>query len=242
MKFSDNKLLNRLKEEKDAKISGGIYHKVQVKFAYNSNHIEGSKLTEEQTRFIFETNTVGADFNGASIDDIVETTNHFRCIDLVIEECEKPLTETFIKRLHSVLKSGTSDGRFEWFKIGDYKLKPNEVAGQETSPPAEVQDRIRELLNEYNARGKGLEEIIDFHYSFEKIHPFQDGNGRVGRLIMFKESLANNIVPFVIDERHKWYYYRGLKEWKSEKGYLLDTCLSAQDKFREWMKYFDIKE
>ncbi|MDR2047191.1 MAG: Fic family protein [Clostridiales bacterium] len=241
-KFSDNNLLNRLKDEKDGKVKGGIYHKVQVNLTYNSNHIEGSKLTEDQTRFIFETNTVGADLSGVPVDDIVEATNHFRCIDLVIDEAKKPLTETLIKKLHSVLKSGTSQARLAWFRVGDYKIKANEVGGESTCPPSEVAERVKELLAEYNAREhKTLADIIDFHQRFEKIHPFQDGNGRVGRLIMFKECLAHNIIPFVIGEEHRWYYYRGLKEWKTEKGYLTDTCLAAQDTFKEWLKYFGIK-
>jgi Fic family protein len=241
-KFSDNNLLNILKAEKDGKVKGGIYHKVQVNLTYNSNHIEGSKLTEDQTRFIFETNTVGADLSGVPVDDIVETTNHFRCIDIVIDEAKKTLTETLIKKLHSVLKSGTSQARLQWFKVGDYKLRANEVGGESTCPPNEVEVRTKELLAEYNAKGqKTLDDIIDFHQRFEKIHPFQDGNGRVGRLIMFKECLANNIIPFVIGDERRWYYYRGLKEWKTEKGYLTDTCLSAQDAFKEWLNYFGIK-
>jgi Fic family protein len=234
--------LNILKAEKEDKVKGGIYHKVQVNLTYNSNHIEGSKLTEDQTRFIFETNTLGADLSGVPIDDIVEASNHFRCIDLTIDEAKKPLTETLIKKLHLVLKSGTSQARLAWFKVGDYKLKANEVGGESTCSPSDVADRMKELLAEYNAKEiKTLADIIDFHQHFEKIHPFQDGNGRVGRLIMFKECLANNIIPFVIGEEHRWYYYRGLKEWKTEKGYLTDTCLSAQDKFKEWLKYFGIK-
>jgi hypothetical protein len=240
-KFSDNNLLNILKEEKDGRVRGGIYHKVQVRFTYNSNHIEGSKLTEEQTRRIFETNTIGAEDISVNVDDIIETTNHFRCIDYVIENAKKTLTETIIKTLHLMLKSGTSDGAKAWFKVGEYKLKPNEVGGEATCPPAEVGKRMKALLTEYNAKEiKSIGDVIDFHQRFEKIHPFQDGNGRVGRLIMFKECLANNIVPFIIDEKHRWFYYRGLKEWQSQKGFLMDTCLSAQDNFREWLKYFAI--
>ena len=241
-KFSDNNLLNTLKAEKEGKVKGGIYHKLQVNLTYNSNHIEGSKLNEDQTRFIFETDTIGADVSGVPIDDVVETTNHFRCIDLIIDEAKKPLTESLIKRLHGILKSGTSQARLAWFKIGDYKSRPNEVGGEETCKPKEVAARIRELLDEYGVRQKkALEDIIDFHQRFEKIHPFQDGNGRVGRLVMLKECLANNVIPFVIDEERRWFYYRGLKEWKTEKGFLMDTCLSAQDKFKEWLDYFAIK-
>ena len=241
-KFSDNDLLNRLKEEKDSGMKGGIYHKVQVSLTYNSNHIEGSKLTEDQTRRIFETSTIGAD-DQADVNDIIETVNHFRCVDHIIDNAKKRLTENMIKTLHFMLKSGTSDSSKRWFRVGDYKLRPNEVGGQATCPPSEVEAKMRSLLAEYNSKEmKSLEDIVRFHKMFEDIHPFQDGNGRVGRLIMFKECLANNIVPFIIDEGSRWYYYRGLKEWDSEKGYLMGTCLSAQDEFRKWMIYFEIKE
>jgi len=241
-KFSDNRLLNVLKEEKDGRTKGGIYHKIQVNLTYNSNHIEGSRLTEDQTRRIFETNTIGAQDGSVNVDDIIETKNHFRCVDYVIDNAKKTLTENIIKTLHFMLKSGTSDSAKAWFKVGGYKLKPNEVGGQATCPPLEVEKRVRALLEEYNAKEKkNIEDIIDFHQRFEKIHPFQDGNGRVGRLVMFKECLANNIVPFIIEEEHRWYYYRGLKEWNHQKGFLTDTCLSAQDKFREWLKYFMIE-
>jgi len=241
-KFSENNLLNILKAEKDGKVRGGIYHKVQVNLTYNSNHIEGSKLTEDQTRFIFETSTIGADLSGVPVDDVVETSNHFRCIDLIIDNAKKPLTEVLIKKLHELLKSGTSQSRVTWLRVGDYKLKPNEVGGETTCPPKEVEARMRELLAEYNAQEKKtIEDIIDFHQRFEKIHPFQDGNGRVGRLIMFKECLAQNVIPFVIGEEHRWYYYRGLKEWKSQRSYLIETCLVAQDRFKAWLNYFNIK-
>ena len=242
-KFSDSELLNVLKEEKDGKRKGGIYHKVQINLTYNSNHIEGSKLTEDQTRRIFETNTIGADDASLDVDDIVETTNHFRCIDYIIDNAKKTLTENIIKTLHLMLKSGTSDSTKAWFKVGDYKLKPNEVGGGATCPPAEVGKRMKELLAEYNSKeNRSFEDVVDFHQRFEKIHPFQDGNGRVGRLVMFKECLNNNIVPFVIKEEHRWFYYRGLREWDNEKGFLMETCLAAQDEFRIWMKYFAIKE
>ena len=241
-KFSDNNLLNVLKTERDGKVKGGIYHKVQVNLTYNSNHIEGSKLTEDQTRFIFETNTIGADLSGVPVDDVVETSNHFCCIDLIIDDAKKVLTESLIKKLHEILKSGTSQSRVAWFRIGDCKLKPNEVGGEMTCPPKEVEAHIRELLEEYNAKEKKtIEDIVDFHQRFEKIHPFQDGNGRVGRLIMFKECLAHNIIPFIIDEEHRWYYYRGLKEWKNQQEYLVETCLAAQDNFKAWLKYFNVK-
>ncbi|MDR0509269.1 MAG: Fic family protein [Candidatus Methanoplasma sp.] len=241
-KFSDNDLLNILKYEKDGKIKGGIYHKVQISLTYNSNHIEGSKLTEDQTRRIFETNTIGTYEESLKVDDIVEAMNHFRCIDFIIDNAKKTLTENMIKTLHLMLKTGTMDSTITWFRIGDYKLRANEVGGEPTCPPAEVEKRMKALLEEYNSKEtKTIEDVIEFHQNFEKIHPFQDGNGRVGRLIMFKECLANNIVPFIINEEHRWYYYRGLKEWNKEKKYLLDTCLSAQDEFRTWLSYFAIK-
>lgn len=239
--FSGNKILNRLKEEKEMRLKGGIYHKTQIALTYNSNHIEGSSLTEDQTRMIFETNTLG-EANGVRVDDIVETNNHFKCVDMVIDNAKKPLTEKFIKELHHVLKSGTSDSRKDWFNVGEYKSRPNEVGGNETCPPAQVAEKIKNLLKKYNAnKTKTINDIIEFHQQFETIHPFQDGNGRVGRLIMFKECLANNIVPFIIEDEFKFYYYRGLREWKSERGYLTDTCLSAQDKYKKWLEYFGVE-
>lgn len=241
--FSSNELLNILKEQKDMKLSGGIYHKTQIELTYNSNHIEGSTLTHDQTRYIFETNTIGVDNNEIlNVDDVVETANHFKCIDYIIDNACKPLSEKMIKELHFILKIGTSDSRKDWFNVGDYKKLPNEVGGQETCLPEKVKDEINKLLDNYkNKETKTIEDIIDFHKQFESIHPFQDGNGRVGRLIMFKECLANNIVPFIIDENHKMFYYRGLKEWNNEKGYLIDTCLSCQDKYKTWLDYFKIK-
>jgi len=242
-RFSDNDLLNVLKYERDGRVKGGIYHKVQVNLTYNSNHIEGSKLTEDQTRRIFETNTIGETEDPVDVDDIIETVNHFRCVDHIIDNAKRALNEKMIKTLHLMLKSGTADSRRKWFRVGDYKLKPNEVGGEATCPPSEVSKRMKELLDEYNSKGdRTIEDVIGLHQRFEKIHPFQDGNGRVGRLIMFKECLANGIVPFIIDEKHRWYYYRGLREWDIEKGYLMETCLSAQDIFREWLRYFAIKE
>jgi len=234
-------LLGFLRVEKSGGAKGGIYHKVQIELTYNSNHIEGSRLTHDQTRYIYETNTLGIDNVTVNIDDILETVNHFRCIDMVIEQANQPLSETFIKGLHLTLKSGTSDSRKDWFAIGDYKRFPNEVGGRGTALPEEVSSRIKALLHDYNAvKEKKLEEIIAFHYEFESIHPFQDGNGRVGRLVLFKECLRNNIVPFIIDEDLKMFYYRGLHEWKNERGYLMDTCLSAQDKFKEYLDYFRV--
>ncbi len=233
-------LLDFLVAEKDGKVSGGIYHKVQIDLTYNSNHIEGSKLTHDQTRFIFETNTIGIEDKSLNVDDIIETTNHFRCIDLVIDNATRTLSERFILGLHSVLKSGTSDSRKDWFNVGKYKRLPNEVGGNATTAPEDVTVDMRLLLDSYNATDKTLSDIIDFHQKFESIHPFQDGNGRIGRLIMFKECLRSGIVPFIIDEELKLYYYRGLREWKNEKGYLTDTCLAAQDKFKKYLDYFKI--
>ena len=235
-------LIEILQSEKRSHISGGIYHKVQVDLTYNSNHIEGSQLTHDQTRYIFETNTIGIEDGSVNVDDVVETTNHFRCIDTVIDSAKNTLSEKLIKELHLILKTGTSDNRKDWFVVGDYKKMPNEVGGMETALPEEVANKIKDLLAEYNAiENKTLENVIDFHVRFERIHPFQDGNGRVGRLIMFKECLKHNIVPFIIEDDIKMFYYRGLKEWGTEKGYLTDTCLAAQDKFKKIMDYFRIE-
>lgn len=240
-KFSTNLLLNQLKEQKEMKLKGGIYHRTQIDLTYNSNRIEGSKLTQEQTRFIFETNTIGITNESVNVDDIIETNNHFRCIDLIIEKAKSKLTESFIKELHFLLKSGTSDSRKDWFNVGNYKKFPNEVGGNETCPPKEVAARMKELLLYYNNKErKTIEDIIDFHQKIEVIHPFQDGNGRVGRLIMFKECLANTIVPFIIDDELKLFYYRGLQEWNNVKEYLMDTCLSAQDNYKAILNYFEI--
>ena len=234
-------LLDVLRAEKTAKLHGGIYHRIQIDLTYNSNHIEGSRLTHDQTRFIFETNTIGMSDGAVKVDDIVETANHFKCIDMVIDSAAHVLSEAFIKQLHATLKSGTSDSRQDWFAVGDYKKLPNEVGGMDTAQPEEVAAQMKKLLSEYNAsKEKTFDDVIDFHYRFERIHPFQDGNGRVGRLILFKECLRNNIVPFIIDEDTKLYYYRGLKEWEREKGYLRDTCLAAQDKFKKYLDYFRI--
>ena len=241
VKQTPSNLLEVLKAEKASKINGGIYHKIQVELTYNSNHIEGSKLTHDQTRYIFETNTIGITDSAVNIDDIVETANHFKCIDTVIDNAAKPLSETFIKQLHLTLKNGTSDSRKDWFVVGDYKKLPNEVGGMETALPEEVSDRMKKLLSEYNNQEeKTLEDILNFHVKFECIHPFQDGNGRVGRLIMFKECLKYNIVPFIIEDNLKMFYYRGLKEWNNEKGYLTDTCLTAQDRYKAYLDYFRI--
>lgn len=233
-------LLYRLREEKKIKLKGGIYHQTQVKLAYNSNHMEGSRLTEEQTRYIYETNTIGLDKEPANIDDIIETVNHFQCFDYILDCAEEILTENIIKKIHYLLKSNTSDSRLEWFNIGDYKQRANMVGDSKTTPPGKVKKEIQRLLFEYQQKDSiFFEDIIEFHYNFEKIHPFQDGNGRVGRLIIFKECLKYNITPFIIDEKHKLYYYRGLKEFQNERGYLIDTCLSAQDVYTEMLKYFE---
>lgn len=233
-------LLDFLRREKTSKTSGGIYHKVQIELTYNSNHIEGNRLTHDQTRYIYETNTIST-VETADVDDIVETVNHFKCVDMVIEQANQPLRESFIKQLHRTLKNGTSNSRNDWFAVGDYKKFPNEVGGKETTSPKEVPKQIVALLKEYNAvKKKTFVELIDFHYRFESIHPFQDGNGCVGRLLLFKECLRNNIVPFIIDEKLKLFYYRGLSQWKKERGFLIDTCLSAQDKFKEYLDYFQI--
>lgn len=234
-------LLERLKAEKNSSLKGGIYHKIQIELTYNSNHIEGSKLTHDQTRYIFETNTVGIENDTLNVDEIIETANHFKCIDMIIDNGAFKLTEKFIKELHYTLKFGTSDSRKNWFNVGGYKKLPNEVGGKETASPETVAQKVRDLLKSYNEKGNHtLKEIIDFHYQFETIHPFQDGNGRVGRLIMFKECLKNNIVPFIVDDSLKMFYYRGLSEWNNEKGYLTDTCLAAQDKFKKYLNYFKV--
>ena len=234
-------LLDVLRAEKAAKLHGGIYHRVQIDLTYNSNHIEGSRLTHDQTRFIFETNTIGMSDGAVKVDDVVETANHFKCIDMVIDSAAHVLNEAFIKQLHTTLKSGTSDSRQDWFAVGDYKKLPNEVGGMDTAQPEEVASQMKKLLSEYNAnKEKSFDDLLDFYYRFERIHPFQDGNGRVGRLVLFKECLRNNIVPFIIDEDTKLYYYRGLKEWERERGYLRDTCLAAQDKFKKYLDYFRI--
>lgn len=230
-----------LREEKQSRRHGGIYHKIQVDLTFNSNHMEGSKLSHEQTRYIYETNTIGLEGSTINVDDIVETANHFRCIDLMIDRSSFTLGEPFIKQLHALLKSGTSDSRKDWFEVGEYKKLPNEIGGHETTVPEHVEKEIRTLLAAYNAKEKKtLDDIIDFHVRFELIHPFQDGNGRVGRLIMFKECLRWNIVPFIISDDMKMFYYRGLNDWHREREFLRDTCLAAQDTFKRSLDYFRI--
>ncbi len=235
-------LLKTLMEQKDAKMKGGIYHRTQVDLTYNSNHIEGSRLTKEQTRYIFETNTIGISDVAVKVDDIIEATNHFRCIDFIIDRATEPLTESMIKQLHGILKSGTSDASKDWFAVGEYKRLPNEVGGMETVGPKKVGSAIRALLKEYHSKKHiVLADILDFHQRFEAIHPFQDGSGRVGRLVMFKECLRCSIVPFIITDELKMYYYRGLREWQHTPGYLTDTCLTAQDHYKALLDYFKIR-
>lgn len=234
-------LLEVLQEEMRVKRTGGIYHKIQIDLTYNSNHMEGSRLTHDQTRYIYETNTIGAADQSVNVDDIMETVNHFRCVDLVISNAKAALTERMIKELHAVLKTGTSDSRKDWFAVGDYKKRPNEVGGQKTALPEEVAEEMWDLLREYDGKKtKTLADLIDFHVRFERIHPFQDGNGRVGRLILFKECLKYGIVPFIVEEDLKLLYYHGLKEWGHENGYLTDTLLTAQDRFKRYLDYFRI--
>ncbi len=235
-------LLTVLKQEKDTGLKGGIYHKIQIDLTYNSNHIEGSKLSHDQTRYIFETKTLGITDQAIKVDDIVETVNHFRCIDLIIESAKSRLSESFIKQLHFILKNGTTDSQKSWFRVGNYKMMENEVGGCKTTKPENVAQEIKELLTEYNSKNKiTFDDILDFHVRFESIHPFQDGNGRVGRLIMFKECLKHNIVPFIITEELKLFYYRGIKEWKNERGFLRDPCLTAQDEMKTNLDYFGVE-
>ena len=241
-KSFDNPILEILVDEKNNKISGSLYHELQIRMTYNSNHIEGSRLSEEQTRYIFETQTLANIEDGTAVDDIIETVNHFRAIDYVIDNAEEELNEETIKKLHFILKQGTNDSRLSWFMVGDYKTRPNVVGGIETTKPKDVADYIQKLLNEYNSKEiKTIEDIIAFHHDFECIHPFQDGNGRVGRLIAFKECLRFNIIPFIIEDSKKYFYYRGLSKWNEEKGYLIDTCLDGQDTFKKLLDIFDIE-
>lgn len=235
-----SQLLALLREEKEMKLKGGLYHQTQIKLAYNSNRIEGSKLSEDQTRYIYETNTIAMEKEEVtSVDDIMETINHFQCFDYMLDIADQELSENIIKEFHRILKSNTSDSRKDWFNVGEYKKKPNMVGDSRTVAPSKVRGEIAKLLTDYNQiQDVKLADVIEFHYRFESIHPFQDGNGRVGRMIMFKECLRNNIVPFIVDEQHKLFYYRGLKEYSLEKGYLIDTCYSAQDIYKELVDYF----
>ena len=240
--INKDSLLYRLKEEKSSKLKGSIYHQTQIKLAYNSNHIEGSQLSEDQTRYIYETNTIGFEHEPANVDDIMETINHFQCFYYMIDSANNILDEDFIKNTHKILKTNTSDSRISWFNVGEYKSRKNMVGDLITTPPEKVKTTIEKLLNEYNKKQEiTFDDILDFHVRFERIHPFQDGNGRVGRIIMFKECLKHDIVPFIIEDNLKMYYYRGLKEWDNERGYLRDTCLTAQDRYKQYLDYFEIK-
>lgn len=240
-KIDKNSLLYKLREEKDMKLKGGLYHQTQIKMAYNSNHMEGSRLTEDQTRCIYETDTIGTEGTHEKIDDIIEAVNHFRCFDYMLDIADNELTEDIIKKLHLILKTGTTDSRVEWFAVGDYKRRPNLVGNDvETTHPSKVPADMKALIKEYRGFSKNtFEDIVAFHYKFEKIHPFQDGNGRVGRLIMFKECLKNDITPFIIEDVDKEFYRRGLREFLNEKGYLIETCRASQDKYKKWLQYFE---
>lgn len=240
-KLKISPLLNRLRQEKESGLKGGIYHRTQIDLTYNSNHIEGSRLTKEQTRYIFETNTLGITAENTRIDDILETVNHFRCIDYIIVHATEKITEPHVKQLHSILKNNTSDSQKSWFAVGDYKRLANEVGGEETVQPHDVHKRMKTLLAEYNAnKHVTFDDILDFHVQFERIHPFQDGNGRVGRLLIFWQCLQSGIVPFIITEELRMFYYRGLQNWGRINGYLHDTCLTAQDEYKKMMEYFKI--
>ncbi len=238
---TDNVLLQTLRDEKSVRLSGGLYHELQVRLTYNSNHIEGSQLSEDQTRLIFETNTFGAE-TGLPVDDIIETVNHFRGIDFVIDRAEQPLSEEIIKELHRILKQGTTESSLEWFAVGDYKRRPNMVGGRETAKPQDVASQMKQLLSRYESLNRvEFDDIVEFHYQFELIHPFQDGNGRVGRLIALKECLRRGIIPFIIEDSKKLFYYRGLSQWENEKGYLRETCLDGQDTFIKLMSQFGMQ-
>lgn len=237
---SNNKILQLLRDEREIQLPGGLYHELQIRMTYNSNHIEGSKLSEDQTRLIFETNTIDMG-DGISVDDILETVHHFRAIDYCIDIAEESLTEDIIKKLHYIIKHDTKDSTLSWFAIGDYKKRANVVGGRETTKPSEVSKSMRELLETYNAKENiKIEDIIELHAEFEYIHPFQDGNGRVGRLVVLKECLKNNLIPFIIEDSKKGFYYRGLSEWRNEKGWLIDTCLDGQDAFIRLLDMLDI--
>ena len=239
--ISENKILQILRDEKEINLQGGLYHELQVRMTYNSNHIEGSKLSEDQTRYIFETNTVDAG-DGILVDDILETVHHFRAIDYVIENAEEILTEDIIKELHYILKHDTKDSTLPWFAVGDYKKRANAVGGRKTTKPADVHKEMKALLDEYNEKENvTIEDVIALHAEFELIHPFQDGNGRVSRLIVLKECLRHNLIPFIIEDSKKNYYYRGLKEWKNERGWLIDTCFDGQDNFKKLLDMFEIQ-
>lgn len=241
-KVNVSPLLARMREEKECGLKGGIYHRTQIDLTYNSNHIEGSRLTKEQTRYIFETNTLGVTTEATRVDDIIETVNHFRCIDYIIDHATEKISEAHIKHLHLLLKQNTSDSRRSWFAVGDYKRLANEVGGEETVQPEDVHTHVKEIVTKYNKiKNVTLDDILNFHVQFERIHPFQDGNGRVGRLIMFWQCLQSGIVPFIITEELRLFYYRGIQNWGTTNGYLRDTCLTAQDTFKSSLEYFRIK-
>ncbi|MBQ9469625.1 MAG: Fic family protein [Bacteroidales bacterium] len=235
-------LLATLLEQKEARLKGGIYHRIQIDLTYSSNHIEGSRLTKEQTRYIFETNTLGITTENTSIDDIMETVNHFRCIDYVIDHATEKLTELHVKLLHQILKTNTSDSQKPWFAVGDYKRLPNSIGDEQTVQPKDVRRQMKLLLMHYNAKRQiAFDDLLDFHVRFERIHPFQDGNGRIGRLLMFWQCLQTGVVPFIITEDLRLFYYRGIQNWGKTNGYLRDTCLTAQDNFKDFLNYFKIK-
>ena len=235
-------LLERLRQEKQGRLKGGIYHRTQIDLTYNSNHIEGSRLTKEQTRFIFETNTLGVTSENTRIDDILETVNHFRCIDYVIDHATDKVTEAHIKQLHRILKANASDSQKDWFVVGDYKKLPNEVGEEKTVEPKSVHKHMAKLISDFNSKGSiSLDDVIDFHVKFERIHPFQDGNGRVGRLLMLWQCLQNRIVPFIISEELRLFYCRGIQKWGRVNEFMQDTCLTAQDNYKALLDYFKIK-
>lgn len=241
-KIKVSPLLAALREQKETKLKGGIYHRTQIDLTYNSNHIEGSRLTKEQTRYIFETNTLGITTESTRIDDILETVNHFRCVDYVIDHATDKITEAHIKQLHLLLKTNTSDSQKSWFAVGDYKRLANAVGEEETAQPKEVHRQMKSLLAEYNAKKQiKFDDLLDFHVRFERVHPFQDGNGRVGRLLLFWQCLQTNIVPFIITEDLRLFYYRGIQNWGKINGYLRDTCLTAQDNFKALLEYYKIR-
>lgn len=236
-----NKLTQFLVDEYEAHRKGGLYHKTQVQLAYNSNRIEGCKLTEEQTRYIFETRTIGfKDQEAVPVDDIIETANHFVAFDYLLRTVGEPLTEELIKEFHRILKTGTADAQKPYFNVGDYKKLANEVGGHETCKPADVEKNMHLLNDWYSSLSDvTIRDLAEYHWRFESIHPFQDGNGRVGRLLLFRECLRNGIMPFVIDNEHKLYYYRGLSEFKQTPGFLIGTMQTAQDVYEAWISYFN---
>ena len=236
----ESALLQRLREERELSMPGGIYHRVQIELTYNSNHIEGSRLTRDETRLIFETSTIRAD-SPRNVNDIIETVNHFRCIDYIIDHAQDPISQDMVKELHRMLKTSTRDAGAEWFAVGAYKRLPNEVGGRMTTAPEDVEREMDELIRTYeDLANASMRDVVAFHAQFERVHPFQDGNGRVGRLLMFKECLRWGIVPFIITDELKFYYYRGLSEWSEEEGFLMDTCLAAQDAFKRALDRFGI--